>query len=253
MFKYLISRLVPVITIFFLALSQNALSKDKLNIIFVGNSYTFFNNMPEMVSKIAQSDSQNKIVLETEKFTVGGARLITLWNNKKALQAIKSQPRDFVIFQDQSLWAMYPDSFKSSYQVAPKWREAVSPVTSHIALFVTWARKPHSNWYTSSGTPFLKNAEYMQQQINLRSKKLSSLLGAHMIPVGDYWAYVSKHYPKINLYKPDGSHPSVAGTYLTALVFYRYFTGLKSVKSVSYVPKGMKSDDAIILRKIVSY
>jgi hypothetical protein len=45
-----------------------------------------------------------------------------------------------------------------------------------------------------------------------------SLFADEIAPVGEAWQYVREHYPKIELYHPDGKHPSKAGTYLAACV-----------------------------------
>jgi PKD repeat protein len=39
-------------------------------------------------------------------------------------------------------------------------------------------------------------------------------------PVGAVRHYIRHHYPAINLYQPDGSHPTVSGTYAAATTFY---------------------------------
>ena len=44
--------------------------------------------------------------------------------------------------------------------------------------------------------------------------------GAILVPVGEAWRAVIASYPSIDLFSPDGSHPSVADTHLSACVFY---------------------------------
>lgn len=45
-------------------------------------------------------------------------------------------------------------------------------------------------------------------------------VGGLMFPVGDAWLATWKVNPSIPLYSADRFHPSVAGTYLAALVIY---------------------------------
>jgi hypothetical protein len=225
----------------------------KIEALFIGNSYTSSNDLPKMISKIAESDSQNRIQIATTQFAIGGAKLKTLWDEGEALKVLKSKPHwNFVVLQEQSAWALYPYDIGRSYEVAPLWRKEISPLTSNIALFVSWARQPKSHWYTDKETAFFKDADFMQKELNFRSKKLSQLLNATPIPIGDYWAYVFSKNPEIQLYEQDGSHPSKLGTYLTALLFYRYFTGYRNVESVSYAPENVDQNEAKILRKIAS-
>lgn len=56
-----------------------------------------------------------------------------------------------------------------------------------------------------------------------------------------------KTAPQIELYDPDGSHPSVAGTYLAACVFYDALTG-KTFDATGGVPGGISANDAKLLR-----
>jgi hypothetical protein len=39
-------------------------------------------------------------------------------------------------------------------------------------------------------------------------------------PVGYTWLHVHMDHPEVNLWQDDGSHPTAAGTYLAACVFY---------------------------------
>jgi hypothetical protein len=58
----------------FPAQAQILANKD-LNILFIGNSYTAANNMPQMLEKIAASDSRGNYRIHTESVTIGGAGL----------------------------------------------------------------------------------------------------------------------------------------------------------------------------------
>ena len=54
----------------------------KLRILFFGNSYTYFNNLPQILAGLAASAKPPQIV-ETEMVTVGGATLKSLWAGGK--------------------------------------------------------------------------------------------------------------------------------------------------------------------------
>jgi len=59
----------------FLAFPAQSLANKDLNILFIGNSYTAANNMPQMLEKIAASDSRGNYRIHTESVTIGGAGL----------------------------------------------------------------------------------------------------------------------------------------------------------------------------------
>ena len=221
------------------------------HILFIGNSYTFYNNMPDMVTQIAKSDPENHTRFVVQSFTWGGANLQGLWNDGRALKLIKSKHWDDVVLQEQSYWAMLSQSVDNTSRYAQRFDEAIKQGSGQTLLFTTWARQPGSKFYCDKETSFLQNPVYMQEQFNLNTKQLSRRLGAVAIPVGDYWAAALKRLPGLSLYLEDGSHPSPTGSYLTALAFYRHFSG-RPLHRADYVPSGVLPEHAAFLRGLVS-
>jgi hypothetical protein len=70
--------------------------------------------------------------------------------------------------------------------------------------------------------------------------------------VGDFWMSVLGAQAEFPLYYIDGSHPDPAGTYLSALVFYRYFGG-RNPTAVTYTPSGVTPEHAAYLRSVVAW
>ena len=98
-----------------LALTHNCRAQDHLDtlkVLFVGNSYTYFSNLPQMVSLISDS-TDTKLI--TEKSTAGGARLSQHWKGERGLttmEKIKEGRYDIVVLQEQSMGTIeQPDSF----------------------------------------------------------------------------------------------------------------------------------------------
>ena len=91
--------------IFFIGITNQCFTqvkKDTLSVLFVGNSYTYYSNMPHLVSLISDS---TKVKLTTSKSTAGGARLSDHWNGNKGLkskEAISSGKYDIIVLQGQS-------------------------------------------------------------------------------------------------------------------------------------------------------
>lgn len=63
-----------------------------------------------------------------------------------------------------------------------------------------------------------------------------------LIPVGDYWTYAIDHYPSLQLYDKDGTHPSPKGSFLMALVLYKMLVD-STVNDIIYWPPFIKSHD----------
>ena len=228
--------------------------KQVIKILFIGNSYIFTNDLPGMIDKIAKSDPNNKFELQVESFALGGASLKSLWNSEGALKLLRKQHWDYVVLQNKSLWAMYPQDVTESYDAARDWRVEVDKYSSSSVLYVTWARKPNGSWYSQEDTAeVLQNAKYMQSQTNIRSDRLAKILGSKQLLIGDAWAEMYNIYPNINLYNADESHPNHTGTYLTALIFYRYFAEVNSLNSISYAPQEVAFEKVGIVKDIALF
>jgi len=213
-----------------------------LSVLFLGNSYIFVNDLPAMLVQIASSDLSNRTQLNVRSVTRSGARLSDLWDSGEALRVLQSQHWDYVILQEQSLWAVNPSQIADTFEAATKWNKEITQQHGRTILFDSWAREPESPWYSDpqySGLD-MENASHMQQIFDQRTKELGVKLGASVANIGDYWAMTEKQVPGLNLFASDGSHPSAAGTYLTALVFYRALTG-SPLNNIHYAPEGVSS------------
>jgi hypothetical protein len=192
-----------------LLISQAQLSK---KVLFVGNSYTYFWNLPQCVSAMTQTDS---LQLITRQSTNGGVNLSQHWHSKKDLEtrAILEQDNfDIVVLQDHSMRAINsPDSLQF---YGHKFADLISHKGAKVFLYMTWARE----WNP-----------YMQKTITEQYGLLAESINATIVPVGPAWQKAKEMRSDIDLYDPDGSHPSPTGTYLTACVFYGVLTGQSPV------------------------
>ncbi len=182
-------------------------------ILFVGNSYTYFWNLPQTVDLMMESDSVT--VIDTDHSTAGGANWAQHWRGEKGLQTqerIRKGDYDAVILQNHSMSTIQrADSFQI---FGEKLYDLAESTGAEVYLYMTWARA----WNP-----------YMQEQITAGYKKFAESTGAHIVPVGPAWQRSSELRPDLALHDPDGSHPNSMGTYLTACVFYTVLTGKSPV------------------------
>ncbi len=236
-------------------LQETSNSKNKLhnlNILFIGNSYTFFNNMPDMILQIAQNDPNNPYNLYTQSITFGGARLQDHWNNKNTHNIIEKRKWDIIVLQEQSQWALYGDMIKNTAAHVALFSKKAKQHKSFIMIYQTWPRQPHTHWYTSAEYKVAtRSPEHMFNAIKSYTAKIASKNSVGTAPVGEYWYKILNTHPEINLYENDGTHPSMAGSYLAALVFYKYLTG-NSPMDTSYIPKEVPKSHGEALKRITS-
>jgi hypothetical protein len=215
---------------------------EKISILFIGNSYIYVNDLPSMLISVASGDKGGSAQFEVQSVTQGGARLKDLWDAGDARKVLHSRHWDYVVLQEQSLWAMSPAWVQGTEAAVADWSREIERAGAHTVLFATWARYPQKPWY-SDANAFLISPEAMQDALDSRTKEIAQRVHASVLPVGDRWALVTKRSGTPILYAPDGSHPSVAGTYFTALIFYKFFSG-HGLEHMTYVPGGVSEKDA---------
>ena len=182
-----------------------------VRVLFIGNSYTYFNNLPELLTKLAQYGAQGPV--ETGMVAPGGLRLKDHWEKGDALKALHDSKWDYVVLQDQSTLGvdfylegkLHVTSDEVFRPFAEKWSAEISKQGAVPLYYLTWARK---------ATP------EDQAALNYAYVTTARKTGSRIAPVGVAWEMARHNYPSIDLYYKDGSHPSAAGSYLAACTFY---------------------------------
>ena len=69
------------------------------DVLFIGNSYTYYNKLPEMISNIANEFGDS---IFYDQSTPGGTSLYAHSQNQTTINKINQQNWDYVVLQDQS-------------------------------------------------------------------------------------------------------------------------------------------------------
>lgn len=223
----------------------------KIGILFIGNSYTHGNNMPRMLANIASSDPGSDVVLEIRSVTKAGGTLAAHLQDPRAMEMLKSRKWDYVVLQEQSLWAMRPETVEQTAADVRTWVDEIKKTGAKPVFFVTWARQPGSFWYTDRKYGYLKSPQYMQEQLDEKSDALAGQLGLETVRVGGAFAAAQALNRKWPFFEADSSHPSPAGSYLAALMFYQSLAG-RSPAGTTHVPSGVSAEAAAQLRTVAA-
>lgn len=206
--KYMKSCSVLILLLGIVFNTQASPPKDTVKVLFVGNSYVYYNNLAQMIGLITDSIDTK---LLCRKSTAGGATLTEHWNGAKGLasrKVIEKGKFDIVVIQDNSMWPIqHPDSV---FFNGERFCNLVKQTGAKPYIYNTWARK--------------KTPE-TQRQINAVYEELGRRNMATVVPVGNCWAKAMELKPDIELFHSDGSHPSPLGTFLIALSFVKKITG----------------------------
>ena len=130
------------ITLCFLLLSITSFSQSKKKILFIGNSYTYVNNLPQMLHDFALMNNDTIIF---DASTPGGSTFQTHCSDTSCLRKIKSQQWDYVVLQEQSQTPSFPPSQVQTdcYPYAKRLDSLIKANDSctQTIFYMTWGRK----------------------------------------------------------------------------------------------------------------
>ena len=188
--------------------------------LFLGNSYTAYNSLPNLVENIANSLGDSLI---HDRNTPGGQTMAGHASNVTSLNKIASQEWDYVVLQSQSQEPSFPPSQVANdvYPYAEQLTDSIRRNTScgTPLFYMTWGRK-NGDASNCAAYPPICTYDGMQQRLRESYMEMASTNQGRVAPVGVAWKRVREEYPEIELYTQDESHPSYAGSYLAASVFY---------------------------------
>ncbi len=207
--------------------------KKKIKILFIGNSLTYYNFLPECVRRMFEFDG---VKAECVMLTASGKCLKYHSERPDTKYNILYGNYDYVVLQGVAS-GFQPDSFLEGGRRI--FREFLSNTKSKAVLYNVWK---------------LKNAPWKDQETLDRAyMTLASEFGAIVAPCGSVWKYARRIHGIPSLYAPDNNHPSKIGTYISAATIMYSISGRERAVRLSgdgiYKDYGLDLDAA---RKIHS-
>ncbi len=218
-----------------------------LHVLFIGDSYTYVNDLPGMLAMIAATSGVPPAIA-TGEVVQGGASLEMQWDGGLAVAAILDGGWTQVVLQGQSEEPLGLDADASAFfAYARSFGDLAVSEGAQPTLFVTWARAAGAPEYTEGE---FVSPEEMQDELTFAYAQVAQQWPQSiLVCVGEAFERAIAQYPGIVLQQTDFSHPTVAGTYLAASTFYVALTG-NPVPSQSSVPAGVSAEDAANLRAV---
>src|SRR5690606_4778500 len=143
-----------------------------LRVLFIGNSYTRYNDLPRQVESIAESVPEGpRIVAQRE--THGGYDLRGHWRQRRGRRRIQTGRWDAVVIQPHSLSAI--ESRDEMVEYARRFEAHARAAGARLVLFETWARHPASRVYDRLE---IEDPQAMQAQLAGVYRELGRELGA---------------------------------------------------------------------------
>ena len=219
---FIIKAKTLVLALFCFGIMPNLQAQTK-KALFIGNSYTAFNNLPQLTYNVALSVGDTLIY---DAHTPGGQRFLNHAVNATALAKISDNDWDFVALQGQSQETAFPD-FQLEDEVLPYAQALCDSIRANNTcsmpvFYMTWGRK-NGDASNCPFAPWFCTYEGMDSVINQNYRRMANENEALVSPVGAAWHYIRDNHPSLELYNADESHPSPLGSYAAACCFYTIF------------------------------
>lgn len=231
--------LVIIITIFsMLFINTNVNAAEEKNILFIGNSKTYYNNLPRKVYNLARLDGSADIPnLNYAVVTKGGKTLEWFYEERATYKTtLLSNKWDYVVLQEQTGNALNDsnlDKFKdgaNSLITYLKQNNVIDQNTT-IIYHATWVKAKESSSATSTydisklkedqdktNEHYRAVRDYVEQQTNIKGKIAYS--GSNFISAMENLNMKKSDLYLVNESGASAQHPTNAGSYLAACTIY---------------------------------
>lgn len=166
-------------------------------VLFIGNSLTYENDLPRMVQALSLAGGH---VVAVAMIAEPNFALEDHWNRAEVHRAIADGEWDVVILQQGP--SALPDSRDELRRWTRLFARRIRDAGAEPALYMVWPSAARFDDFPR-----------VSESYRLAARDVEGML----LPAGDAWLEAWKRDPALELYGPDGFHPSQAGTYLAAL------------------------------------
>lgn len=170
-----------------------------MRIMFIGNSHTYFNDLPHRVCSRAE---ESGFPTEVTMIAHGGWYLKQHVEEPDVKFNIKYGHYDYVVLQEHS----HPFDRLEDYEEAVKTLSAwIKEAGSVPVIYGTWSQKAEPQ---------------EQERMNETNRRLSQTYGTLYAPVGERWWSHQASSLDIEMYASDGAHASPAGSEFAAMIIW---------------------------------
>jgi len=187
--------------------NNTSLAVADYELLFMGNSHSSANGLPNLVAILIQKGYPNKTV--NAIIAPGSKFLDERLADNVSQQSLNSRAWTHVILQAQK----YSSTGLYSYptDAAEEWIRRIRQQNANPILFPEWPRRGN----TEEGL-----------RVHELHLYITSQEPACVAPIGLAWDESIARYPNLDLHAPDGNHSNLKGALLAAYVFYQAITGL---------------------------
>lgn len=188
----------------------SARAEDDHGILFVGNSLTYWNNLPLIVQSLF--DASGGPSYRVSNVSGPDFGLQDHWRVRRARRAIARGGWDYVVLQQGP--SSLPESRQTLRDYTRRFADLIVASGARPALYSVWPQRQHARSFPRA----------------IESYELAAVdVGALLFPVATAWLAALLRDPALELYEADGLHPTLAGSCLAAMVMHAVLTGRSPV------------------------
>ncbi len=225
---------------FFIMLIMSVLAnaQEEKNVLFVGNSITYYNNMPQTFKSIAD-EKGNPVTIS--QHTPGGTGFIHHIENESLYQKIRQGVWDFVVLQAGSSESIgYSQTKEQTLVRAKKINDSIekynpcAKVLYYEISYGVWGNSAENlNTYNNTMDIIRTNVEFWADNTN-----------AFFAPAGEAMRTAWNNDTDTLLWGSTGDiHPNAKGSYLIACTMYTSIFQQPSL-GATFIPNGLTNQDA---------
>ena len=175
--------------------------RPRLHVLFLGNSLTAANDLPQLVAAIGARSG--RVDVDYETVAPGGVNLEDHWTFTGGREAMERGGWDVVVMQQGP--SALPESQVDLKKWAGRFADEIRAKGGRPALFAVWPEVQRSYAFATVAASY-------------RNAAVAS--SSELYRAGTAWKAAWRRNPKLKLWGPDGFHPSPLGSYLAAAAVY---------------------------------
>jgi hypothetical protein len=204
--------------------SHVASAQAPLRVLFVGNSLTFTNDLPQIVAALADSAGKP---MRARAVTGSGINLDDHWRGGKARRLLAQGEWDVVVLQQGPSALAGSRTLLREY--SRRFATEIRRAGARPALYMVWPSKHR-----------LSELDQVRESYRRAATDVDGIF----LPAGEAWRAAWRQDPSLSLYARDQRHPSATGSYLAALVIAARLTGVEP----AHFPDAVRLADGTVVR-----
>jgi hypothetical protein len=189
--------------------SKTALGPDPADgyrVLFIGNSLTYFNDLPGTVARLGRTAD---VLIYVQSVALPDFAVIDHASGmSNAVETIRGGDWDYVVLQQGPTTT--PIGRDTLILAVRRLDPGIRAAGARSALFMVWPPAGNLDAFDA---------------VRLSYQQAAEAVDGLFLPAGEAWRAAWAADPELPLYGADGFHPSELGTYLAALVIYEGITG----------------------------